>query len=78
MTIITAHIPAKTVKGQTKTFSFPAHDRRFEMDDEGRWAALVDGERIPATEADVIHDCRKATNWHEIKAAHFPMAGFSS
>jgi len=28
------------------------------------------------TEAEVIDICIKATNWAEIKAAHFPMHGF--
>lgn len=75
---ITAFIPARSMKGQTKTFHYPASTRVFEQDDSGRWYALHDGERDAVTEQDVIEDCRPATNWKEIRQAHFPMYGFHS
>ena len=76
MTTITAHIPAKTMKSKMtgKVFSWPAKVLTFAQDGAGRWAAIVDGESHPVTQADVIADCRGAKNWAAIRSAHFAMA----
>ncbi len=47
----------------------------FEQDENGCWSNEMFG---PMYEADVIDSCKKATNWKEIRAKHFPMEGFSS
>lgn len=76
---ITANIPARTLKGQTKTFSYPARTQVFTCDAEGQWTAVDPeyGDQL-VREAEVIDCCRKATNWLAIKAEHFPMHGFHS
>lgn len=73
-TIVTAEIPARTERGQTKSFEYPAHQLVFVRDDDGRWS--MDGQRI--LEDDVIDACRKAVNWQQIRSEHFAMDGFSS
>lgn len=80
MTTITAHKPARTERSRMtgKVFHWPARTLVFECDADGRWVAVVDGERHPVTEEDVIADCRGATNWSEIRAANFRMDGFHS
>ncbi|MCR4297487.1 MAG: hypothetical protein NUV75_01855 [Gallionella sp.] len=66
-TQITANIPArKTYQARTEVFN---------QDDQGRWTSPEIGSM---SQAEVIDVCRKASNWTEIKAAHFPMHGFSS
>lgn len=77
--IITAHIPARTVKGQTKTFRYQARTDVFTQDDDGRWS-LASGDCAGAKllQDEVIDICRRATNWAEIKATHFVMDGFAS
>ena len=72
MNTIEAKIPASTVKSRTgKVFNRPESIRVFEQDEDGRWYAVHDGE-LDA----VIADCRGASNWDEIRSAHFPMDGF--
>lgn len=73
---ITANIPARTIKGTTKTFNYPATTRVFEQDDAGLWYALHDGMRDVVTDQDVIADCKGASNWQAIRQQHFPMYGF--
>ncbi len=80
MATITAHIPARSQKSKMtgKVFAWPAKTLTYDQDAEGRWSAVVDGEKHPVTEADVIADCRGAKNWAEIRSAHFRMEGFGS
>ena len=68
---ITANIPARKIGKAT----FPARVDTFTADDQGRWSSPEAG---AMTQADVIDICQRATNWPQIKAAHFPMHGFSS
>ncbi len=77
MKTITAKFAACTQKDfkTGKTFNFPARETAYTQDDAGRWSHPVLGAVL---EIDVIDDCKKATNWAEIKAAHFPMVGFHS
>jgi len=77
-TTITAFIPARSVKGQTKVFSYPAREETFACDGEGRWTLTTGGAAEPLFEAEVIDICRRATNWAAIRSAHFPMHGFHS
>ena len=77
----TAKIPAsqrtfKGIGGKTITNKYPSRSPVFTQDDDGRWSMTEDGTVEPMTEADVIDVARKATNWQEIRAAHFPMHGF--
>lgn len=74
---ITANIPAtrKVIKG--KVWTTDAAVAVYEQDDTGRWSVVhpVLG-RCPVLEAEVIEGCQRATNWHDIRATHFPMFGF--
>lgn len=71
-----AHIPARALKGATKNFTYPARDDLYQMDDAGRWSVTMGGMTTKLHEDEVISSCRKASNWLEIKAEHFPMDGF--
>ena len=76
---ITANIPASSQKSMTgKVFSYPASTRVFEQDGSGVWYALHGDERDAVTQADVIADCKGASNWQAIRQANFPMYGFHS
>lgn len=68
-----AHFPAVTNPFTKK--KFPAETITFTMSDDGKWSCSDFG---PMIEVDVIDRCKKATNWAEIKATHFPMVGFHS
>lgn len=70
---ITANVPARKITWGGKTQTYAAYSRTFTQDDQGRWSEREIG---AMTEAEVIDICIKATNWAEIKAAHFPMHGF--
>lgn len=74
----TAHIAARTIKGQTKTFSYPARDDIYTCDDAGQWFGMRMGEIVKMDDASVTDVCKSATNWPEIKSAYFPMHGFHS
>lgn len=74
---IKASIPAtrKIVKG--KVWTTEARVDTFEQDDAGKWTTVhPELGRFSVLEDEVIDVCRKATNWPEIKASHFPMFGF--
>ena len=75
---ITANIPARSVKGQTKTFTYPARVETFACDAEGRWTLTTDGQAEALFEAEVVDICRRASNWADIKREHFPMPGCHS
>ncbi len=68
-----AHIPARTIKGQTKTFTYSAREDVYVCDDAGQWSNDLRGKMA---EADVIDACKAATNWAEIRSIYFPMYGF--
>lgn len=70
---ITAKVPARKITWGGKTKTYAAYSRTFTQDDQGRWSEPEIG---AMTEAEVIDICINATNWAEIKAAHFPMHGF--
>lgn len=70
MKTIIANIPARKVG----KFSTQAHTATFECNDAGQWTYKEMGERL--LEAEVIDVCKKASNWQEIRLAHFPMYGF--
>lgn len=72
----TAHIPARTVKGQTKSFSYAAREDTYSCDDAGQWYGTRVDELVKMEDADVIDACKPATNWAEIRAIYFPMYGF--
>ena len=72
---IVANIPAKKITKAGKTWTFEARTAIFICDSDGCWSGDGMGSLL---ESEVIDVCRKATNWREIKAAHFPMFGFSS
>lgn len=71
---ITANIPARKSTWGGKPHTFPARTDTFTQDDAGRWTSPDKG---ALSEADVINVCRKASNWPQIRAEHFPMFGFS-
>lgn len=73
--IITANVPARTVRHGGKSHTFRAYSMSFTQDDEGRWSSAEAG---AMTEAEVIDVCRRATNWTELHREHFPMFGFHS
>lgn len=66
---ITANIPARKLGKMT----FPARVDTFTQDDSGQWSSADAG---LLRESDVIDICQRATNWADIKQAHFPMFGF--
>ena len=68
---ITANIPARKVGKMI----FPSRVDTFTQDDQGRWSSPDAG---AMTQAEVIDICKRAINWTAIRAAHFPMHGFSS
>ena len=70
MKTIIAHVPARKI-GKFTTQSYAA---TFDCDDDGRWTYKEHGEKL--LESEVIDVCQKATNWKEIRQAHFPMVGF--
>lgn len=70
---VTANVPQRKVTYAGKPHIYQAYSRTFVQDDAGRWSSDGIG---AMTEAEVIDACRKASNWTEIKAAHFPMHGF--
>ena len=78
MKTITANIPARTIKGFTKnalcptgTKTYPARIETFTQSDDGKWSSVGAGAMF---ESEVIDVCRRATNWAQIKTAHFCMA----
>ncbi len=75
MTTITAKIPARKVAGRV----YRARIDTFTADAEGRWT-LQDPDlgAVAVSQAEVIDVCKRATNWAEIRAEHFPMHGFHS
>ena len=74
----TAHVPARTIKGNGKTFSYPARDDVFTCDDDGQWHGKRMGEIVKMDDEDVISACKSASNWAEIRSIYFPMYGFHS
>lgn len=73
MKTITAHMPARKKMLAGKPHTFSAHTTVYEQDADGKWSTFACDEKQPMTEADVIADCKKATNWREIVVANFPM-----
>ena len=57
----TAHIPARTLKGQTKSFSYPARDDAYTCDDAGQWSGTRMGEIVKMDDASVIDACKSAS-----------------
>ena len=75
MTTITAKIPARKVAGRV----YRARIDTFTADAEGRWTLQdPDLDAVAVSQAEVIDVCKRATNWAEIRAEHFPMHGFHS
>lgn len=74
MKTIEAHIPERTQKLSRGTKTFPAYTAVFNQDSKGRWEDAYGS----LLEEDVIQVCKRATNWKEIRAKHFPMEGFHS
>lgn len=73
MTTIIAKIPARKVVGRV----YRARVDTFVADAEGRWTLQVEGLGPTALrESEVVDICKRATNWAEIRAEHFPMHGF--
>lgn len=70
---IKANFPARKGTWAGKPHIYEAHSTVYEQDDSGRWSTFACDERQPMTEADVIADCRTATNWRDIMIANFPM-----
>ncbi|MGD9938603.1 MAG: hypothetical protein AB7T74_02255 [Clostridia bacterium] len=73
---ITVTIPARTVKGATKVFTYPARTDVYEMDEQGNWTGLIAGQSVKLREDDVIDACKRSADWSKIRAIHFPMYGF--
>lgn len=71
-----ARVPARTIKGQTKTFSYPAREDAYSCDDAGQWFGERGGEVVKMSDLDVIDACKSASNWAEIRSIYFPMYGF--
>lgn len=70
---VTAEIPARRLGRSI----IPARVDVFEQDADGRWTYTSEG-GIALFEKEVVDICRRAKNWSQIKAAHFPMVGFHS
>ena len=80
MKTITATFPAR----KNGKFNYCACTVSYRQDDQGKWFGcdLYGSDdsihNTPRQEADVIDDCKHATNWSALCAAHFPMFGFHS
>ena len=74
----TAKVPARTIKGNGKTFSYAAREDVYTCDDDGQWYGKRMGETIKMDDEDVISACKSASNWAEIRSIYFPMHGFHS
>ena len=74
MKTIIANIPAIITKHNGKIFKTAARVETFTATENGMWIGKF-GAMFPD---DVIDVCKKATNWKEIRIAHFPMFGFHS
>lgn len=72
--IITAHFAERTIKIGGKPKVIAAFSNSFSCDENGKWS----NEFGRILEIDVIDACKSATNWSQIRAEHFPMAGFHS
>jgi len=72
MKTITANMPARK-SGKRTTMA--ARIDTYNQDENGKWSSPDFG---PLTEVDVIVMAKRASNWAEIKAAHFPMVDFHS
>jgi len=72
MKTLIANIPARSQvsKMTGKKFTWAARSDVFTQNDDGKW--FLGNEAL--TESEVIDVCRKASNWSQIKAAHFSMA----
>ena len=73
---ITVSIPARTIKGVTKIFTYPARNDLYNMDEEGNWTGTIAGQTMKLTEDDVIDACKRSDDWSRIRSIHFPMYGF--
>ena len=73
MKIIIANIPAKKIVKNGKTWKFDARIETITQDDQGNWSGEDIGRML---EDEVIDLCKSASNWPQIKAAHFVMDGF--
>jgi len=71
-----AQMPARTIRGSTKTFTYQAREDVYTCDDSGQWFGTRMGEIVKMDDEDVISACKSASNWAEIRAAYFPMHGF--
>jgi len=71
---IEAQFPAKSIRSSPtcERVYYPARTDIFELRG-GEWSNRFGRVSIP----DVISGCRYASNWQEIRAAHFPMEGFA-
>ena len=74
-TTIIAKIPARKIAGRV----YRARIDTFTQDEKGRWTLQCpDLGPTALFESEVIDICKRATNWAEIRAEHFPMHGFHS
>lgn len=74
---IVVTIPARTIKGATKVFSYPARNDVYNMDEQGNWTGTIAGQTVKLAEADVIDACKRTADWDKIRSIHFPMYEFS-
>ncbi len=74
MLTITANIPARKATWGGKPHIYPARVEDFTQSEDGKWSGSLGA----ISEADVIDVCRKATNWAQIRTAHFAMYGFTA
>lgn len=71
MATFTAKYPARKFLGN----NIPARSETYSQDEQGRW---MDSRGNVMLEEDLVEDLKRATNWAEIRRAHFPMVGFGS
>ena len=72
MTTIIANIPSRKIGKNV----YASRTETFRQEDDGQWFIDVGGALEKVLQEEVIDVCRKATNWPQIKSAHFPMYGF--
>ena len=72
MTAIIANIPSRKLGKNV----YAARTETFTQDETGQWLLDFGGALEKVLQDEVIDVCRKATNWPQIKSAHFPMYGF--
>ena len=68
MKTIIAYMPSRFL---SPTLIYGASKETFECKDDGQWSTVDHRGTVKLSRDEVIAECRKATNWEEIKSEYF-------